>query len=516
MPQIAAALTRPINTWFDLSRDGRGIAVFVVLFVAVWTTFQIISYWSIDLHPDLIEAYIWGQHPAAGYAKHPPMVGWVAAAWFTVFPAADWAFHLLAMCNAAVGLFATDLIARRYVSGDKRLLVLLLLLLLPFYQFHGQRFGANPILLSTWPIATYCFLRAFESRGIAWSVAAGFTAAIVMLSKYYSVYLVGAVVLAALSHPARWAYLRSPAPWVSIVAGVVALAPHLAWYRTASSNPFEYAYAIHGTSTMSLLLYKAGAYVVGGVLYAAVAFLAYAWAVRPDWPTLKDTFWPADQRRRMLVILLAGMLLLPVPTAPLMGLELTPLWTIAAWFLLPIVLLAPERAKLPRARAVGVALLVGAIAAGSLLAAPVLAWTRHVKRDPEDRAYYRLASAALARQWRAATAQPLRIVLGAGNVGAATAFYHPDHPDIAGNFDLRTAPSITPERIAREGLAAICHAEDAVCIAAAEQHRTGRSNTTRANVELARHFLGHAGPPARFTIFVVPPPSPPPTAKAVP
>ncbi len=32
---------------------------------------------------------------------------------------------------------------------------------------------ANAILLSTWPIATYCFLRSFESRSLAWSAAAG-------------------------------------------------------------------------------------------------------------------------------------------------------------------------------------------------------------------------------------------------------------------------------------------------------------------------------------------------------
>ena len=92
----------------------------------------------------------------------------MAAAWFSVFPPTDWTFHLLAMANAAAGLFATDRIARTYLDGDKRIAVLLLLLLTPFYQFFGQRFGANQTLLSTWPIATYCFLRAFETRGLAW------------------------------------------------------------------------------------------------------------------------------------------------------------------------------------------------------------------------------------------------------------------------------------------------------------------------------------------------------------
>ena len=138
---------------------------------------SLVSHASVDLHPDLMEIYAWSRHPSAGYYKHPPLGALMAAAWFAVFPAADWSFHLLAMVNAAIALFAVDRIARLYLSGDKRLLVLLLLLLTPFYQFHGQRFASNQVLLSTWPIATYCFLRAFAARAACGRLAAGVAAA---------------------------------------------------------------------------------------------------------------------------------------------------------------------------------------------------------------------------------------------------------------------------------------------------------------------------------------------------
>ena len=105
----------------------------------------------------------WGLHPSPGYYKHPPLAGLAAGVWFLVFPATDWSFHLFAMCNSALALYATYLIARRYLDGDKRIVAVLLLLLTPFYQFHGQRFSTNQTLISTWPIATYCFLRAFET-----------------------------------------------------------------------------------------------------------------------------------------------------------------------------------------------------------------------------------------------------------------------------------------------------------------------------------------------------------------
>ena len=79
--RVAAA----INRWFDAESSSRALWIFLALFVAIWTSFQIVSYASIDLNPDLLEVFAWSQNPAAGY-KHPPLAGLVAAAWFAVFP----------------------------------------------------------------------------------------------------------------------------------------------------------------------------------------------------------------------------------------------------------------------------------------------------------------------------------------------------------------------------------------------------------------------------------------------
>src|SRR5258705_8320943 len=82
-----------INLWFDTANGNKAVTIFLVLFVAVWTSFQILSYMSIGLHGDLIEAFSWSQQLAPGY-KHPPLTAMIVAAWFSAFPIADWAFHL--------------------------------------------------------------------------------------------------------------------------------------------------------------------------------------------------------------------------------------------------------------------------------------------------------------------------------------------------------------------------------------------------------------------------------------
>jgi 4-amino-4-deoxy-L-arabinose transferase-like glycosyltransferase len=497
-----AGVDRAINGWFDAPQ--RAVWIFLGLFVAVWTSFQVVSYAPIALHPDLVEAFAWSRYLAPGY-KHPPLTALVVAAWFSVFPPTDWAFHLLAMVNAAVALFAIDLIARRYVDGDKRLLVLLLLLLTPFYQFHAQRFSTNQTLLSTWPIATYCFLRSFQTRTLLWSIAAGIAAAVAMLGKYYSVFLVAGFVVAALVHARRAEYLRSSAPWVAAAAGAFVLAPHVYWLVTEGAQTIDYAYAVHSATSLAELLWRMVTYLAGAVGYVILPIVAYLIIVRPDGRLLTETLWPTDPDRRMLVVLLAALVLLPVPLSPAIGIQITPLWAMSAWFLLPIILLAPVEAKVARLDAVRLAIAVLCISLATLLAAPAVAWARFTQEQAKSqRAHYADVSLEMTQAWRRTTQQPLTIVTGDFNFANAVTFYSPDHPQHWTASAPHWTPWISEQQRTREGWAAICPVDDGGC----EQHArqlAGDARVVRLEHEHSASFLGHRGPPVRFVFLLVPP-----------
>ena len=500
-----APLARLVDAWFDMP-VGLSTAVYLVLFVVCWTLFQVLSYASIDLHPDLVEVYAWGRHPSLGYYKHPPLGGLTTAVWFSVFPARDWAFQLLAMVNAAIGLGATALIARRYLSGDKRLLVLLLLLLTPFYQFHGERFASNQTLLSTWPLAVYAFLRAAESRRVGWAIAAGAAAALAMLGKYYSIFLVAGLLAGALVHPNRAAYLRSSSPWISTAVGIAVLAPHIAWLVGSDFPPFHYALSVHAGAPLGAVLLQVAGYVVGAIGYVSLLLLAYVIATRPDRATFKEALWPSDRDRRPLAILLWVPLLSPIPVAIASGGLLTSLWTMSAWFLLPILLLAPPAVTVSRRAATGIAALVAAITLGALVASPAIAWLRFVSEH--DRLYFRLLADAAGTRWQAATGRPLSIVAGDPDLAAATTFYAASHPDALPFSDLKTAPWITPSRLAAEGWIALCKARDHNCLDGALRLAGERSDLVRTDIELVAHFAGRSSAPGNFTLLLVPPISP--------
>jgi len=480
------------RAWLDHAPSGLATRFFLLWFVILWTAFQIISYASIGLHPDLVEVYAWGLHPSAGYYKQPPLCGLMAAAWFSLFPPTDWAFHLLAMTNAAAGLFATDLIARRYLSGDKRIVVLLLLLLTPFYQFHGQRFASSQTLLSTWPIATYCFLRAFETRGQVWSAAAGAAAALAMLGKYYSIFLIAGFLAAVLAHPGRSTYLKSSSPWISAIVGGGVLAPHIQWLFATGFTTFTYATALHAGASLAQVLWKDAVYLVEAVAYVGVLVAVYWIAVRPDRQTLRETMWPPDADGRMLVILLAVPLVLPAVVAPFIGAVLTPLWTMSAWFLLPIVLLRPNAANLTRVAAIRIAALAVTITLGSLAVAPWLASHRHDDGTQEGREYYRSVGAEITSTWHRAIGLPLRIVMGDLYLASAVTFYSPDHPDSLPGFEPGSAaPWVTPARLASEGWGAICNADDNNCVDAARQRTAGRVDVQFITYSTTNRYLGN-------------------------
>src|SRR5215468_8573871 len=136
-PFSLARWRRPLLTWFDGIEEGWALPLLLIAFVAVWSVYFVIAYADGDLHPDVLETWTLGRNIALGYSKHPPLMGWIARAWTTIFPLANWSFQLMALANAAVALWAVDLISRHFAKGDKRLVVLLLLMLLPTYQFHA-------------------------------------------------------------------------------------------------------------------------------------------------------------------------------------------------------------------------------------------------------------------------------------------------------------------------------------------------------------------------------------------
>ncbi|WP_320109668.1 glycosyltransferase family 39 protein [Rhodopseudomonas sp. P2A-2r] len=494
---------RPFLRWLDGIEKGWGIPLLIAAFAAVWLLFLMIAYLSGDLHADALEAWVVGRDFAWGNAKHPPLMGWIAFLWTLVFPLTDWSIQLLAMTNAAVALWAVDLIARRFVRGDQRAVVLLLLMLLPAYQFHAQRFNANTVLLAVWPLATYCFLRAFETRTVAWSAAAGAMAALVMLGKYYSVFLVGSFALAALMHPQRRLYFRSWSPVVSTLTGLAVLGPHLYWLATTGATPFSYAMQVHGGVPFRQSLVEAAMFLLG--LAATMALPALVWILSAETRLAR---FVADFRAMnpglvLLFWILFGTVALPVVTTVALGTDMPSLWALQGLFLVAILIVCGASFALERLYVVNMMVFVGGIA---LLAVTVAAPIHAIYRNDagaNDRTYYRLAAMELTRRWHDVAHVPLPAVSGDDPLAFATAFYSPDHPRYSRPFRHQYKWGMPRVTTLDKGWAAMCFADNAACLGWMASVTAIAPRYSRVDFTVTPQLWGRPGRPASIAALMV-------------
>src|SRR5258707_13999863 len=229
---------------------------FAAAHAVLWTLILVNLKTGQDIHMDVAEAFGWGQKFLLGYGKHPPLSGWVARVWFMTFPATDWATYALAMVTLGCGLVICWLIALRVVDRRRAFLVVVMLALYPIFNFKGFKYNPDLLQLVTLPLLMLAYLDAFEKRSVKSGIWLGLAGALALMTKYWGLTMIGGIGLAALIHPARLQFLRSPAPWVAIAALVAVMLPHLVWLKQVDFAPFTYAgesYAITDRTTIDSL-----------------------------------------------------------------------------------------------------------------------------------------------------------------------------------------------------------------------------------------------------------------------
>jgi 4-amino-4-deoxy-L-arabinose transferase-like glycosyltransferase len=194
-----------------------------------------------------------------------------------------------------------------------------------------------------------------------------------MLTKYYSIVLIGSCGAAVLLHPNRRWYFLSLAPYAAIAVGLAIVAPHLIWSIANDYPTFKYA-----LDKMSYPVEVARQRAIFAVLIAlayngvAAIVFAIAFGTQSVHLVARATAQAVHRKRIWLVCLALGPLLLTLAAHGIGNLRISTAFMIPDFFLVPIVLLALSRASAhgrPLARLAGS---VGAAWLLLILAAPML------------------------------------------------------------------------------------------------------------------------------------------------
>src|SRR5665213_3183411 len=250
----ASSKVRRLAAWLVASASDRKagpwlVTGFALAHAVLWTLILINLKAAQDVHMDVAEAYAWGQKFQLGYGKHPPLSGWIAGLWFMLFPVANWSTYALAMATLGTGLVICWLIALRVVDRRRAFFMVVMLALYPIFNFKGYKYNPDLLQLVTLPMVVLAYLDAFEKRSVRSGLWLGLSGAAALMTKYWVLTMIGAIGLAALIHPDRMKFLRSPAPWVAIATLVVLMLPHLWWLREVDYAPLTYAGDVYSLSS---------------------------------------------------------------------------------------------------------------------------------------------------------------------------------------------------------------------------------------------------------------------------
>jgi 4-amino-4-deoxy-L-arabinose transferase-like glycosyltransferase len=512
----ASASSRKAGPWLVIG--------FAILHAMLWTLILIQLKAAQDIHFDVAEAYAWGQKFQLGYGKHPPLSGWVAGLWFQVFPVANWATYALAMATVSTGLVISWFTALRVVDRRRAFFVVLMLALYPIFNFKGFKYNPDLLQLVTLPLVVLAYLHAFEKRTARAGLWLGLAGALALMTKYWVLTMIGAVGIAALMHPERWLFLRSPAPWVAIGTLVVAMLPHLWWLKEVDFAPLSYAGDIYSLTDRAQCLQLVIGYVGHNLalLAAPTALAALLLALTPGWwasfkrqpSSFVKRTWSRGPNQAVNVSQALNVWIIQIVVAigpPLGALAfivyLKTDWGISLFFLTPLALVAIPSLRVPKIAVFYLAAAWLVITLATLAAAPWIA-ALEIADNPNGASGYS-ARSELAREltqtWHEHFGSRWPIVAGTTEIGEPMTFYSPDHPLPYTPGETWSSGLTSLEEARRLGFIGICDTSDYRIKTCESWMAANAASAENLVMTTQRFFHGHSGPSTTWKVYIVPP-----------
>ncbi|MBR0869875.1 glycosyltransferase family 39 protein [Bradyrhizobium tropiciagri] len=494
---------------------------FAVVHALLWTAILVKLKAAQDVHMDVAEAYAWGQRFLLGYGKHPPLSGWIAGVWFRIFPVTNWSTYLLAMTTVSSALVVCWLIAVRVVDRRRAFFAVVMLALYPIFNFKGFKYNADLAQLVPLPLLVLAYLNAFEKRTVKSGLWLGFAGALALMTKYWVVTMIGAIGLAALIHPQRLAFLRSPAPWVAIATMLVAMIPHLVWLEEVDFLPFTYAGEIYALPSRALNVQHVIGYIGHNLALLAapvvLSLLALLVVVLVRWQRTGVLAWvwsrgpnPAVNLPQAINIWLIQLIVAIGP--PLGALAFSVYiktdWGIPLFFLVPLALVAIPTLRLPRVALFAMLAIWFVVTIATLIAAPSIA-TREMASNRTGASTY-AARSELAREltevWQRKFHSRWAVVVARSDIAEPMTFYSPDHPAAIMPGEAWSSGLTSLDEAKRLGFIGVCDTKEPEYLVPCEpwmaEHAKGAEQVVMTT---QRFFQGHPGPSTVWKVYLVPP-----------
>ena len=227
----------------SLDFRARSLTPWAFAYLLSFALFWAAAPWLLGLAPppDNLEQLTWAQHPALGYAKHPPLPTLILWLFEQVAPAGIPLTYALGGLQVLMTTVLAWLTGRATLDGRRAALGAALITCISYYTLRLHYYNHNTALLCATAASMLCVWQAVRSGRWSWWMALGLCWAAGLLCKYQ----MALTILCNLVFAAREVRAGSARRWLGLcISATVAAAlclPHLLWLVWHHFPSFAYA-----------------------------------------------------------------------------------------------------------------------------------------------------------------------------------------------------------------------------------------------------------------------------------
>ena len=435
-----------------------GLAACVALF---WAVYPQLTQLNLDTFLDMLENHVWGIRWQWGNVNHPPLFGWMTAAWFAVFPRSEIGYRVFAALNIGATLLIMLAIARRFLPPPGQVAAVMMAIVIPPLGFQAFTYNANSAMLPFWAGTVLFYLRVMEARRPLDGLLLGVCAAAAMLSKYYAAVLLMALMFHAVSHRQTRAIIATPVTVLAAGAFALLMAPHLVWLARNDFTPIVFAASGQGDASLAAQAYRQVEFLLAQPLYALPGIAMLGLLRRPGdgAPLFASGHAMAILgTARGRVLLWVGPAAVPVTMILALAIQspLTSNWSIPVFCVVPVLLAlllpAPIAARMRGwAAGLSVGFMALMLAVSPIIGAQILE-RAHMNAAVPLRAIAEAAGAL----WSQETEYDLAFVAGQADPAYAASFYLDARPHVIDRPCIASQPWASADTLAEAGMLLVC------------------------------------------------------------
>lgn len=420
--------------------------LFAALHCLIWVLVPLIL--RSNPHLDTLEAIGWGQEWQFGYHKHPPLSAWLIELMVVALGKKIYVTYLASQICVILSFVATWQLSRFFLLLPQRLMAVMLLEGIYYYNFTSIEFNTNVLMLAIWSWSIlYCFKALNTSKLRHW-IKLGILLGLAIIDKYYGLILAVTIFLMIIYENNFRKYLKTLGPYCALVSFFIVLSPHLIWLVKNNYPTLNY---LASRTSSDHQFYHHLSY---PILFLLAQFLACFGALIIFFTTFfkfikRPLNVAQDFRSVFLIFMFFGPVVLTVTPSLLFGSKMKDMWGSSLWGLTGIFLfyfLKPGFNFNLFRRFLKIFLIIGGLII--LIYSSSILLAKHDKRDSFNG---EVAAIKVNELWLKYNKNPLKIVGGDIWLASNISFFSKQYVSVFIDMDSKISPWISDEKLKKNG-----------------------------------------------------------------